>query len=149
MHPSQRPCAGSQSYAPASCLAGCTGPDRTMRKLDGRMCCPLLSSTRVLNVLSYGFVTSPNKLNPNVFNNANYSKRMSCLIAVKKKELHKDRRVEMMMLRMTGQKGVHTFSLPWSQGSLWIFHVVIPCSHPSSSAWLFLDEFIEKQSGKV
>lgn len=37
------------------------------------------------------------------FNNVNFSKRMSCLIVVKKKALHKSRRVE-MMVKITGQK---------------------------------------------
>lgn len=82
------------------------------------MCCPLLSSTRVLNVPRYIFVTSASKLNPNGFNSTNYSKRMSPLIAVKKKELRKDRKVEMMMLRMMGQKRLHTFSLRRSQDSV-------------------------------
>lgn len=98
------------------------------------MCCPLLSSARVLNVPSYVFVTSANKLNPNGFSNANYSKRMSCLIAVKKKELHKDRKVEMTMLRVMGQKGRHIFSWHWSQDSLefsmWSSHVSIPTLLP-------------------
>lgn len=50
----------------------------------------------------------------------------------------------MVMVRITGPKGLLTLSLHWSQGLLWILRVIL-CFSPSSSAWLFPDDFIEKQ----
>lgn len=48
-----------------------------------------------------------------------------CSIVVKKNELHVGRRVEVMMLRITGPRGLQTFSLRWSQDLL-----RIACCHP-------------------
>lgn len=72
------------------------------------------------------------------FNNADFSKRMSCLIVVRKKELHKGKRVEMVMVRITGPKGLLTLPLH-------CVFLAILCFCPSSSALLFPDDFTEKQ----